>query len=83
MRDGSKKADDFFSGKLSAACGGNTTVIPFGCQLKVQSLRAAVADCHRRAEDKALIDYAFHMSVSDPKSGVLKEELRSAPTPTS
>lgn len=75
MSDGSKMADDFHSGTLSAACGGTTTVIPFACQLKGQSLRAAVADYHRRAEGKAVIDYAFHMIVSDPTQTVLKEEL--------
>ncbi|MBA3508314.1 MAG: amidohydrolase family protein, partial [Betaproteobacteria bacterium] len=75
MTDGSKMADDFRSGTLSAACGGTTTVIPFACQLKGQSLRAAVADYHRRAEGKAVIDYAFHMIVSDPTETVLKVEL--------
>src|SRR5262245_60382884 len=75
MTDGSKMADDFRSGTLSAACGGTTTVIPFACQLKGQSLRAAVEDYHRRAAGKALIDYAFHMIVSDPTPTVLREEL--------
>ena len=75
MTDGSKMADDFHSGTLSAACGGTTTVIPFACQLKGQSLRAAVEDYHRRADGKAVIDYAFHMIVSDPTETVLKEEL--------
>jgi dihydropyrimidinase len=36
MTDGSKMADDFRSGTLSAACGGTTTVIPFACQHKGQ-----------------------------------------------
>ncbi|HVF63884.1 MAG TPA: dihydropyrimidinase [Casimicrobiaceae bacterium] len=75
MTDGSKMADDFLSGTTSAACGGTTTVIPFACQLKGQSLVAAVTDYHRRAEGKALIDYAFHMIVSDPTESVLKTEL--------
>ena len=75
MTDGSKMADDFYTGTLSAACGGTTTVIPFACQLKGQSLQAAVDDYHRRAEGKAVIDYAFHMIVSDPTERVLKEEL--------
>ncbi len=75
MSDGSTMADDFRSGTLSAACGGTTTVIPFACQFKGQSLRAAVADYHRRADGKALIDYAFHMIVSDPTEAVLKDEL--------
>jgi len=75
MSDGSVMADDFASGTLSAACGGTTTVIPFACQMKGQSLRAAVTDYHARAEGKALIDYAFHLIVSDPTASVLGQEL--------
>ncbi|WDZ95286.1 dihydropyrimidinase [Herbaspirillum sp. WKF16] len=75
MEEGLKMADDFESGTISAACGGTTTVIPFAAQAKGQSLRAAVEDYHRRAEGRAVIDYAFHMIVSDPSEKVLKEEL--------
>ena len=31
MTDGSKMADDFYTGTLSASCGGTTTIIPFAC----------------------------------------------------
>ncbi len=75
MEEGLRMADDFRSGTLSAACGGTTTVIPFAAQAKGGSLRAAVEDYHRRAEGRAVIDYAFHMIVSDPSEKVLKEEL--------
>jgi dihydropyrimidinase len=75
MSDGSKMADDFHTGTLSAACGGTTTVIPFAAQQKGHSLQAAVDDYHRRAEGKAVIDYAFHLIVSDPTERVLTEEL--------
>lgn len=75
MSDGSRMADDFRSGTRSAACGGTTTIVPFACQQKGQSLRAAVEDYHRRADGKALIDYAFHLIVSDPTPQVLREEL--------
>jgi dihydropyrimidinase len=75
MSDGSKMADDFHSGTRSAACGGTTTVIPFACQLKGQSLQGAVDDYHQRADGRAVIDYAFHLIVSDPTERVLKEEL--------
>ena len=61
MSDGSVMADDFATGTRSAACGGTTTVIPFACQIRGQTLRAAVDDYHRRAAGKALIDYAFHL----------------------
>lgn len=73
--DGSVMADDFESGTRSAACGGTTTVIPFACQQKGQSLRAAVEDYHRRADGKALVDYAFHLIVTDPTDDVLRREL--------
>ncbi|PLK48091.1 dihydropyrimidinase [Uliginosibacterium sp. TH139] len=75
MNDGSVMADDFLSGTRSAACGGTTTVIPFACQMKGQSLRAAVEDYHQRAGDKACIDYSFHLIVSDPTPQILTEEL--------
>ncbi len=77
MPDGLKMADDFESGTISAACGGTTTVIPFAAQEKGQSLRAAVADYHRRAEGRAVVDYAFHLIVSDPTETVLRDELPS------
>ena len=62
-----RMADDFASGTRSAACGGTTTVIPFAAQAKGQSLAAAVADYHRRAEGKACIDYAFHLAPMDSR----------------
>jgi dihydropyrimidinase len=70
-----RMADDFDTGTRAAACGGTTTVIPFAAQAKGQSLRAAVADYHHRAEGKAHVDYAFHLIVSDPTPTVLNEEL--------
>lgn len=73
--DGSVMADDFLSGTVSAACGGTTTVIPFACQLKGQSLRDAVNDYHGRVAHKPVIDYAFHMIVTDPTPEVLEYEL--------
>ena len=68
-------ADDFVSGTRSAACGGNTTVMPFAAQMKGRSLRAAVADYHGRADGKAFVDYAFHLIISDPTADVLGQEL--------
>ena len=70
-----RMADDFASGTVSAACGGTTTVIPFAAQAKGGSLRAAVEDYHRRADGKPLIDYAFHLIVTDPTDIVLQKEL--------
>lgn len=72
---GAVPANDFFSGTVSAACGGNTTVLPFARQLKGRSLAAAVELYHRKADGKAAIDYAFHLIVADPTETVLEVEL--------
>jgi dihydropyrimidinase len=72
---GASHADDFRSGTTSAACGGTTTVIPFATQFRGQSLRAVVDDYHRTAENDAVIDYAFHLLISDVTDTLLHEEL--------
>lgn len=72
---GPQHADDFESGTVAAACGGNTTIIPFANQFKGQSLRATVDSYVKLAESKAVIDYAIHMIVSDPTETVLGQEL--------
>jgi dihydropyrimidinase len=68
-------ADDFYTGTLAAACGGTTTVIPFARQPKGGSIKAAVEDYHQRAQNKAVIDYAFHLIISDPTPKILEQEL--------
>jgi dihydropyrimidinase len=68
-------ADDFYSATVSAAFGGTTTVIPFAAQHRGQSLRQVVADYHEAAGPKAVIDYAFHLIVTDPSEQVLGQEL--------
>jgi dihydropyrimidinase len=68
-------ADDFYSGTVSAAFGGTTTVVPFAAQHRGDSVRKVVADYHGKAREKAVIDYAFHLILSDPSEAVMKEEL--------
>ena len=75
MPEPMRMADDFETGTRSAACGGTTTVIPFAAQAKGHSLAAAVEDYHRRAANRACIDYAFHLIVADPTPAVLRDEL--------
>lgn len=72
---GVKVADDFESGSIAAACGGTTTMISFAAQVTGEPLRAAVNAHHKRAEGKAVIDYAFHLIVTEPTSGLLGQEL--------
>jgi len=68
-------ADTFESATASAALGGTTTVIPFVAQHLGTSLAAAAEDYHRRAERGAIVDYAFHLILADPRPEILKEEL--------
>jgi dihydropyrimidinase len=68
-------ADDFYSGTVSAAFGGTTTVIPFAAQHRGMKLRAVVEDYHRRAAEKAVIDYAFHLILADPTAEALEQDL--------
>jgi len=68
-------ADDFYSGTVSAAFGGTTTVIPFAAQHRGQSLRQVVEEYHAAAGPKAVIDYAFHLIIADPTEQVMGQEL--------
>jgi len=68
-------ADDFYSATVAAAFGGTTTVIPFAAQHRGQSLRKVVEEYHEAAGPKAVIDYAFHLIISDPSEQVLGQEL--------
>ncbi len=68
-------ADDFYSATVAAAFGGTTTVIPFAAQHRGQSLRQVVEDYHEAAAPKAVIDYAFHLIISDPTAEILGQEL--------
>lgn len=72
---GVMNADDFYSATVSAVFGGTTTVIPFAAQNRGQSLRQAVEDYRACASPKAVIDYGFHLIISDPTEHVLGQEL--------
>jgi len=71
---GVMNADDFESAHVSAAFGGTTTTISFAAQYPGQSARAVVAAYHEEAR-KAVVDYAFHIIVTDPTPAVLNDEL--------
>lgn len=68
-------ADDFYTATVAAACGGTTTIIPFAAQHRGDSIVAVVDDYAQRAAEKAVIDYGFHLIVSDPNERALNEEL--------
>lgn len=62
---GVMNADTFETATMSAAMGGTTSVISFAAQAKGQALADTVADYAARARRGAMIDYAFHMTVTD------------------
>jgi dihydropyrimidinase len=68
-------ADDFTSASRSAAAGGTTTVLSHVAQHRGESLRAVTDAYAARAARDAIIDYAFHLIVSDPTDEVVQQEL--------
>ena len=65
-------ADDFESGTLAAACGGTTCVIDFAGAGR-EPWEEALATWHARASGRAVIDYGFHLTVTE-----LPEDLEAA-----
>jgi dihydropyrimidinase len=62
---GQWNADTFETATKSAAMGGTTSVISFAAQNKGQSLIDTVSDYSARAIRGAMIDYAFHITLTD------------------
>ena len=71
-------SDDYYSGSVSAAFGGNTCIIPFAAQHRGQTLANVLETYHGRAGPKSVIDYSFHLIISDPTDDVLHRELPDA-----
>jgi dihydropyrimidinase len=60
--------DDWYVGTRGAACGGVTTVVDFATQFSGQALEEAVEARLEQAQ-AAVIDYAFHVMVTDLPQG--------------
>ena len=71
-------ADDFYTATVSAAHGGTTTVIPFCAQHRNDDLTVVLADYHKRAKEKAVIDYGFHLIIANPDEKTLTQDLPEA-----
>lgn len=71
-------SDDYWSGSVSAAFGGNTCFVPFAAQHRGQKLKDVLELYHGRAAPKSVIDYSFHLIISDPTPDVLQRELPKA-----
>jgi dihydropyrimidinase len=65
--------DTFESGTRAAAFGGTTTIVDFAVQSKGQPLHAGLDTWMAKAEGNALVDYGFHMIMSDVNDASLAE----------
>jgi dihydropyrimidinase len=68
-----RTADDFESGTIAAACGGTTTIIDYATQTRGGSLGDALDTWMSRAAGRAVVDFGFHMCISDLRPDVESE----------
>jgi dihydropyrimidinase len=59
-----RSADDFTSGTIAAACGGTTCVIDFAGAGR-EAWTEALATWHAKADLHAVIDFGFHLTVTE------------------
>jgi dihydropyrimidinase len=62
---GTTSADDFETGTTAAAFGGTTSIVDFAIQYRGQTLHHAMETWAKKAEGKAVIDYGFHMIITE------------------
>ena len=62
---GTVVSDDFRNGTVAAAVGGTTTIIDFAVQRKGDDPRVAFEEWQKRASGKAVVDWAFHIILTD------------------
>src|ERR687894_3136 len=73
---GTVTADDWATGTESAAAGGTTMIIDFALQEEGGTLGGAIEEWTNKARDKAVIDYGFHVAITDLRDDI-KTELPS------
>jgi dihydropyrimidinase len=70
---GTVSSDDFYTGHKAAAFGGTTTHLDFVIQGKGETLHQAIDNWHKKSRDKAVVDYGFHLAITDLPDSVLAE----------
>lgn len=77
-------SDDFETGTIAAAFGGTTCIIDYTTQVRGERIQAAYETWMKKAEGRAVIDYGFHMIVTDVSdetlsamSGMMREGITS------
>ena len=72
-RLGVTTADDFYTGTVAGAFGGVTTIVDFGLQEQGGTLAAAREHRLGVIDPDSIIDFGFHLIVTDVNEGVLTE----------
>ena len=75
---GGMSSDDYWTGSVSAAFGGNSSFVPFAAQHRGMGVTETLEIYDGRAAPNSVIDYGYHLIISDPTETVLKEELPAA-----
>ena len=75
---GGMTSDDYRSGSISAAFGGNSCFIPFAAQHRGMGVTETLDLYDSRAIGSSVIDFGYHLIVADPTEQVLTEELPTA-----
>ena len=75
---GGMTADDYRSGSISAAFGGNSCFVPFAAQHRGMGVIETLDLYDSRARGASVIDYGYHLIVADPTEKALTEELPQA-----
>lgn len=70
---GTVTADDYETGTIAAAYGGTTSIIDFCLTNKGEALQHAIDLWHEKSKDKAVIDYGFHLQLTEVTDAVLNE----------
>ncbi len=70
---GTRTADDFATGTVAAASGGTTTIVDFAIQSRGQGLEEALDQWHERALGRAVVDYGFHVAITDLYDGAIAD----------
>lgn len=72
---GTYASDTFETGTLAGLHGGTTTIIDFAIQNKGESFNTTLDKWHKKADGNAVMDYAFHLGVTDLNEKT-KEEIK-------
>jgi dihydropyrimidinase len=72
-------SDNFETGTIAAAFGGTTCIIDYATQMRGEMIQTAFETWMKKAERKSVIDYGFHMAITDASEDTLagmKEMIR-------